>query len=123
MSILKSTNSGAHQPITPEKLKELGYYIFWSSPSGTTVYIKRGIPAMQITHHAEDPWHDEFFEFHYTTSTTVFEERFGKYRKLKSLYDLIEIENVLIQFYKNELKCLYYQQRNEVMTIINGEMK
>ena len=123
MSILKSTNSGAHQPITPEKLKELGYYIFWSAPSGTTVYIKRGIPAMQITHYAENLWHDESFEFHYTTSTTVFEERFGKYHKLKSLYDLIEIENVLIQFYKNELKCLYYQQRNEGMTIINGEMK
>lgn len=123
MSILKSTNSGTHQPITTEKLKELGYYIFWSSPSGTTVYIKRDIPTMQITHHAEDPWHDEFFEFHYTTSTTVFKERFGKYRKLKSLHDLIEIENVLIQFYKNELKCLYYQQRNEAMTIINGEMK
>ena len=122
MSILKSTNSGAHQPITPEKLKELGYYIFWSAPSGTTVYIKRDLPVMQITHH-KDPWHDESFEFHYTTSTTVFEERFGKYHKLKSLYDLIEIENVLIQFYKNELQCLYYQLRSEDMTIINGEMK
>ena len=50
MSILKSTNSGVHQPITPEKLKELGYYIFWSAPSGTTVYIKRDLPVMQITH-------------------------------------------------------------------------
>ena len=122
MSILKSTNSGTHQPITPEKLKELGYYVFWSSPSGTTVYIKRDLPVMQITHH-KDYWHDEFFEFHYTTSTTVFEERFGKNHKMKTLSDLIRLENVLIQFYKNELKCLYYQQRNEDMTIINGEMK
>lgn len=122
MSILKSTNSGAHQPITPEKLKELGYYIFWSAPSGTTVYIKRDLPVMQITHH-KDYWHDEFFEFHYTTSTTVFEERFGKYCKMKSLYDLIKIENVLIRFYKNELQCLYYQQQNVVMNITNGEMK
>lgn len=46
MSILKSTNSGAHQLITDEKLKELGYYIFWRSPTGTTLYIKRNLPVM-----------------------------------------------------------------------------
>ena len=123
MSILKSTNRGAHQPITTDKLKELGYYIFWSSPSGTTLYIKRDLPIMQITHHAENPWQDESFEFHYTTTTYVFEGRIGKYRNLKSLHDLVEIENVLIRFYKNEQQCLYYQQRNEVMNFISGEMK
>lgn len=123
MSILSTTKSGAHQPITAEKLKELGYYIFWSTPSGVTVYIKRDLPVMQIKHHSKNPWHEEFFEFHYSTATAIFEERFGKNQKLNSLHDLIELENVLIRFYKNELQCLYYQQRNEVMTIISGETK
>lgn len=111
MSILKSTNSGTHQPITTDKLKELGYYIFWSSPTGTTLYIKRDLPVMQITHHVENTWQDESFEFHYTTTTYVFEGRIGKYRNLKSLHDLVEIENVLIQFYKNEQQCQSYLQQ------------
>lgn len=117
MSILSSTNSGAHQPITPEKLKELGYYIFWSTPSGITVYIKRDLPVMQIKHHSKNSWQDEYFEFHYTTDTAVFEEKFGENHKMKTLSDLIELENVLIQFYKNEQKCLYYQAQIVVQKV------
>lgn len=42
---------------------------------------------------------------------------------MKTLHDLIELENVLIRFYKAEQQCLYYQQRNEDMNIISGETK